>query len=95
MYWQEYRRANYVSLCGPLVVASLIGASAPPSGLGGVNGLCMDRAWQTLAAKITPDFEHPPSIFETPDPHRPFRMEPTFRWQDLPDNTASPGTPCD
>jgi hypothetical protein len=71
---QEVARYTYVEDLGPLVVASIVGASAPPGGLGGLNGICMDRAWRTWVGKQDPAFELAPSMFEVPDPNRPIRI---------------------
>jgi hypothetical protein len=71
---QEFSRCIYVENCGPLLVTSIVGESASPSGLAGLNCLCTDQLWRMGASTMFPD-DHAPSIFEAPDPNRPFKIK--------------------
>ena len=74
---QEVLRVTYVEGHGPVVLASIVGASAPPGGPAALNGLCTDQMWRLLVGKQLPEFESVPSLFEVPDPHRPFQITTT------------------
>jgi hypothetical protein len=67
---QEILRYSYVEDIGPMIVASMVGASASPNGLAGLDGLCTDQTWRMWMRTKAPDFEHVPSMFEVPDPNR-------------------------
>ena len=67
---QECLRYGYVEDIGPMVVASIVGASASPSGPAGLNCLCTDQTWRMWMRAKAPEFEHVPSMFEAPDPNR-------------------------
>jgi hypothetical protein len=72
---QEFSRCIYVENIGPLLVTSIVGESASPSGLAGLNGLCTDQMWRMKASPVFPDLDHVPSMFEAPDPNRPFKIK--------------------
>ncbi len=41
----------YLGFGGPQVVASAVGAAAPPGGWGGLSALCTEMAWRELAER--------------------------------------------
>jgi len=72
---QELSRCTYVENIGPLLVTSIVGESASPSGLAGLNGLCTDQLWRMSASTVFSKLDHVPSMFEAPDPNRPFKIK--------------------
>jgi len=64
----------YVENFGPLLVTSIVGESASPGGPAGLNCLCTDQLWRMGLSPAYPD-DHVPSIFEAPDPNRPFKIK--------------------
>lgn len=71
---QEVQRFTYVEVHGPMVLASIVGASTPAGGPATLNGLCTDQMWRLWVGKQLPESEPVPSLFEVPDPNRPVQI---------------------
>jgi hypothetical protein len=72
-FLEEVARHTYTENLGPIIVPSIVGASAPP-GPCALNALCTDQAWRMQFASVVPEAEYVPSMFEVPDPHRPVKI---------------------
>ena len=78
-YREEFARVIYAQEYGPTIVASIVGASAPPGGPAVLNALWADQAWRMLFTKVAPDSEYVQSMFEVPNPNRPVKITITSR----------------
>jgi hypothetical protein len=69
-FTRDVLRPIYVEHYGSMVVASIIGASAPAGGPAVLNCLCTDQAWRALIDTRLPEIKPVPSMFDVPAPNR-------------------------
>ena len=72
-YKKEIVRATYMDDVAPIVIASVVGSSAPTCCPSWLHAIATDQLW-ILMFSTRPDPETVPSIYEIPDPNRPMKM---------------------
>jgi hypothetical protein len=73
----EWLRQEMLREAGPLIVASIVAASAPPGGPPPLSTLCADAGWRMAIAGPESGLKLIPSPLDTPKPGvQPFREIP-------------------